>query len=55
MPAISREARNVLLELMNESVKFRCGIFTRHKLRQLARRSRSTRQKQRNDLRQKMD
>jgi hypothetical protein len=36
--AISLEAENVLLQLMNERVKFRCGVFTKHALRQLARR-----------------
>jgi hypothetical protein len=25
--AISQEGENVLLELMNERVKFRCGVF----------------------------
>ena len=38
--AISREGENVLLELMNERVKFRCGVFTRHVLKQLALRMR---------------
>ena len=36
--AISVEAENVLLQLMNERVKFRCGVFTKRTLRQLARR-----------------
>lgn len=38
LTAISLEAENVLLQLMNERVKFRCGVFTKHALRQLARR-----------------
>jgi hypothetical protein len=38
--AISEEGENVLLELMNERVKFRCGVFTKHVLSQLARRIR---------------
>ena len=38
LTAISLKAENVLLQLMNERVKFRCGVFTKHALRQLARR-----------------
>ena len=39
--AISQEGENVVVELMHEGVKFRgCGVFTRHVLRQLARRTR---------------
>jgi hypothetical protein len=41
LTAISREGENVLLELMNEKVKFRCGMFTKHVLIQLTRRMRS--------------
>ena len=38
---ISQEGENVLLELMNGGVKIRgCGVFTKHILRQLARRTR---------------
>ena len=38
---ISPEGENVLLELMNGGVKIRgCGVFTKHILRQLARRTR---------------
>jgi hypothetical protein len=38
---ISQEGENVLLELMNEGVKFRCcGVFTKHVLRQLVHRTR---------------
>jgi hypothetical protein len=39
LTALSPEGENVLLELMNERVKFRCGIFTKHVLNQLARRT----------------
>ena|SRR5215831_12708945 len=36
---ISQEGENVLLELMNFGVKFRCcGVFTRHVLKELTRR-----------------
>jgi hypothetical protein len=39
--AISPEGENVLVELMNEGVKIRgCGVFTRHVVKQLARRTR---------------
>jgi len=39
--AISPEGENVVVELMNEGVKFRGGgVFTRHVLRQLARKTR---------------
>jgi len=38
---ISQEGENVLLELMNGGVKIRgCGVFTKHILKQLARRTR---------------
>jgi hypothetical protein len=37
LTAISREGENMLLELMNEKVKFRCGVFTKRVLSQLAR------------------
>lgn len=33
--AISSEGENVLLELMNERLTFRCGVFTKHVLRQI--------------------
>jgi hypothetical protein len=40
---ISQEGENVLLELMNEGVKFRGGgVFTKYILKQLARRARRT-------------
>jgi hypothetical protein len=42
LTAISQEGEYVLLELMNERVKFRCGVFTKHVLSQLARRRRRT-------------
>ena len=32
-------SQDVLLELMNERVNFRCGVITKHVLRQLARRT----------------
>jgi hypothetical protein len=39
--AISQEGENVVVELMSEGVKFRGGgVFTRHVLRQLARKTR---------------
>ena len=38
---ISQEGEDLVTELMNEGVKFRCcGVFTRKLLRQLARRAR---------------
>jgi len=41
LSAISQEGENVLLELMNAGVKFRCcGVFTRHVLKELTRRTR---------------
>ena len=40
--SISQEGENVLLELMNRGVKFRCsGLFTKQVLRQLARRKKT--------------
>ena len=42
LTAISEEGENLLLELMNDGVKFRSdGVFTKHILRQLARRKRT--------------
>ena len=38
LTAISSEAEGVLLQLMNEKVKFQCGVFMKEVLRQLARR-----------------
>ena len=39
--AISKEGEDILLELMNDGVKLRCeGMFTKHTLRQIARKSR---------------
>jgi hypothetical protein len=47
LTAISQEGENLLLELMNGGVKFRSyGVFTKHILRQLARRSRAKMQEQ---------
>ena len=40
--AIDPDGENLLLELMNQRVKFRCGVFTKHVLRQLARRKQET-------------
>lgn len=41
LTAIAQEGENLLFELMNEGVKFRCeGVFTKHVVRQLARRAR---------------
>ena len=41
LDAISQEGENVLLELMNSGVKIRCcGVFTRHVLKELTRRTR---------------
>jgi hypothetical protein len=38
--AISQEGENVLLELIRKGVKFRCrGVFTKHVLKQVARRA----------------
>jgi hypothetical protein len=42
LTAISEEGENLLLELMNGGVKFQSdGVFTKHILRQLARRKRA--------------
>jgi len=43
--AINGEGENALLELMNQRVKFRCGVFTQHLLKELTRRSRGSIQK----------
>src|SRR5262245_52219768 len=41
LTAISQEGENVLLELLKESVKFRSrGVFSKHVMNQLARRTR---------------
>jgi hypothetical protein len=38
--AISQEGENVLFELLQKGVKFRChGVFTKHILKQVARRA----------------
>jgi hypothetical protein len=45
LTAISQEGEHLLLEFMNENVKFRSyGVFTKHVLSQLARRRRGNRQ-----------
>lgn len=37
---ISQEGENVILELINEGIKFRCwGVFTKHVVKQLLRRA----------------
>jgi hypothetical protein len=47
LTAIGQEGENLLLELMNDGVKFRSyGVFTKHILRQLARRRRGNLQEQ---------
>jgi hypothetical protein len=37
--AISQEGENVLFELIQKRVKIRCGVFTKHVLKQVARRA----------------
>jgi hypothetical protein len=40
LTAISQEGENVLFELLQKGVKFRCrGVFTKHVLKQVARRA----------------
>ncbi len=40
LTAISQEGENVLLELVQKGIKFRCsGVFTKHVLKQVARRA----------------
>lgn len=40
LTAISQEGENVLLELLNDGIRFRCrGVFTKHVLKQLNRRA----------------
>ena len=40
LTAISQEGENVLLDLLNHGIKFRCcGVFTKHVLKQLSRRA----------------
>ena len=43
--AISGDGENALLELMKQRVKFRCGVFTHHLLKELSRRRRGSIQK----------
>jgi hypothetical protein len=48
LTAISEDGENVLLELLCEGIKFRCsGVFTKHVLKQLARRTRQNRKETR--------
>ena len=43
LTGISQEGENVLLELLNDGIKFRChGVFTKHVLKQLNRRATRT-------------
>jgi hypothetical protein len=52
LTAISQEGENTLLELMSERVKFHSsGVFTKHVLRELARRVRSNRQEKKPERR----
>ena len=40
LTAISQEGENVILDLLNEGIKFRCwGVFTKHVLKELNRRA----------------
>ena len=40
LTAINQEGENVLLELLNDGIKFRCqGVFTKHVLKELNRRA----------------
>ena len=41
--AISPEGEGVLLQLMNEKIKFQCGVYMKEVLRQLARKSQRSR------------
>jgi hypothetical protein len=51
LAAISQEGENVLLELVNDGVKFRAyGLFTKHILKQLAQRKRRNFGRKRDDL-----
>jgi hypothetical protein len=48
LTAISQEGENVLFELMQGGVKFRCrGVFTKHVLKQVARRAGNPREAKR--------
>jgi hypothetical protein len=44
LTAISPEGERVLLQLMNEAISFRCGVFMKEVLRQLARKRQRTSQ-----------
>jgi hypothetical protein len=43
--AVDQEGENALLELMKQRVKFRCGVFAQHLLKELTRRRRGNIQK----------
>ena len=48
LTAISEDGENALLELLREGIKFRCsGVFTKHVMKQLARRTRLNREETR--------
>ncbi len=49
LTAISPEGENVLLQLMNEKIKFQCGVFMKEVLRQLARRHQTSSQHAENE------
>lgn len=47
LTAISQEGENVLLELIQKGVKFHCsGVFTKHVLKQVARRANGNHRKE---------
>lgn len=48
LTAISEDGENALLELLREGIKFRCsGVFMKHVMKQLARRTRGNREETR--------
>lgn len=52
LTAISQEGENLLMELVNQGIRFRCrGVFTKLILKQLARRARTKVEGQKNELR----
>jgi hypothetical protein len=52
LTAINREGEELLLALMNDGVKFRSyGVFTKHVLKELARRMRGNTQEPRDEFR----
>jgi hypothetical protein len=51
LSVISQEGENVLLDLINQGVRFRCcGVFTKQVLKQLARRMRRTSRRRSHDV-----